>query len=112
MTADANGILFLKNLGSQQYAGPLAAAGFTSMAELSLITAKALKAANILEGYSLPIPNHLKKRRALGVVLKAIPADFIAKRKQVCSQCPSHFALFFSSSCTLNAHTVDALGNT
>ena len=81
MVPDANVGLFLKNLGYQQYAGPLAEAGFTSMAELSLITAKALKAANVLEGHSLRILDHLKKRRALGVVPKAIPADFIAKRK-------------------------------
>ena len=81
MVPDANVVLFLKNLGYQQYGGKLAEAGFTSMAELSLITAKALKAANVLEGHSLRIFDHLKKRRALGVVPKAIPADFIAKRK-------------------------------
>ena len=60
--------------GHQQYAGPLAEAGFTSMAELSLITAKALKAANVLE-------DHLKKCRALGVAPKEVRADFLAKRK-------------------------------
>ena len=76
-----NVVLFLKTLGYQQYAGPLAEAGFTSMAELSLITAKALKDANVLEGHSLRILDHLKKRRALGVAPKAVPADFMAKRK-------------------------------
>ena len=81
LTPDANVVLFLKNLGYQQYAGPLAEAGFTSMAELSLITAKALKDANVLEGHSLRILDHLKKRRALGVAPKAVPADFMAKRK-------------------------------
>ena len=36
------------------------------------------------QGHSLRILDHLKKRRALGAVPKAIPADFIAKR----STCP------------------------
>ena len=78
MAADTNVTFFLKNLGYQQYASSLAGAGFASMAELSLITAKALKDCNVLEGHSLGILAELeKKRRALDVVPKPTPADCI-----------------------------------
>ena len=52
------------------------------MTELSLITAKALKDANVLEGHSLRILAEHKKRRALGVVPKPTPTDFVAARKR------------------------------
>ena len=38
------------------------------MAELALITTKALKACKVLDGHALRIVDELKKRRALGVV--------------------------------------------
>ena len=55
-------------LGYQQYARPLARAGFASMAELALITSKSLKACKVLDGHALRIVDELKKRRALGVL--------------------------------------------
>ena len=67
-SAGADVMAFLGTLGYKQYAPALAQAGFACMAELALITTKALKACKVLDGHALRIVDELKKRRALGVV--------------------------------------------
>ena len=57
-------VSFLQQLGYQQYAVPLACAGFPSMPELSLINAPALKKCGVLDGLALRIVDALKKRKA------------------------------------------------
>ena len=76
-------------LGYLRYAEALAAGGFSSMAELSVATQKALKSCGRLEGHALRVLADLKKRLALGVIPKkqmAIPADFASARKKYFSK--------------------------
>ena len=79
-------LAFLGTLGYQQYATPLARAGFASMAELALITSKSLKACKVLDGHALRTLDELKKRCALGVV----PPKKLSKR-------PGHFFFYGSA---------------
>ena len=110
MTPDANVFLSLKTLGYQQYVGPLADAEFTSMAEMSLITARAFKAANVLEGHSLHVLDQLTKRRSLGVVPEAIPADCNAQTGAF--MVPVSLYCCFSVRAHLNGPTVNAFMST
>ena len=78
-------VQFLTKLGYQQYAQPLAAGGFASLAELSLATQKALKSCGLLEGHAPLLQAELIKWCALGVVPRShlqVPADVAAAREK------------------------------
>ena len=82
-------VQFLTSFGHQKYAEALVAGGFSSMAELSMATQKALKLCGLLEENALRVRTDLKKRQALGVIPKkqmAIPAGFAAARHKQCSK--------------------------
>ena len=61
-------LAFLESPGYKHHAHALAAAGFESMAELTLSSLKSLTNCYVVEGHALRILSEPKKRRHLGVI--------------------------------------------